>query len=95
MSPDSRHSEDRLSRGGNREARLGPEWRLVLLAEEPNRELVVGTLVVAPRRPPPGTHFAAISGPGYAKAALNFHIEPEGSAPPSGVSSGFIAGKLE
>jgi hypothetical protein len=50
----------------------------VLLAEEPNRELVVGTLVIAPRRPPPGAHFAAISGPGHAKAALNFHVEPQG-----------------
>jgi hypothetical protein len=59
----------------------------VLLAEEPNRELVVGTLVIAPRRPPPGTHFAAISGPGYAKAALNFHIEPEGSVPAAPASS--------
>ena len=57
----------------------------VVLAEEPGRELVLGTLVARPR----GAHvsipddpaetgrlFAALSAPGYAKAAMNFRIEP-------------------
>jgi hypothetical protein len=104
-----------------------------LLAEEPDRELVIGTLVIAPRRPAAGhahplsetahppskttrsepahplsktTHpplpanahpragiprhplpafpdadFAALAEPGYAKAALNFLIEPDAADP--------------
>ena len=52
------------------------------LAEEPGRELVVGTLVIAPRapgRPRPRTPdaFAAVTGPGVAKAAMNFRVEPD------------------
>ncbi len=50
------------------------------LAEEPNRELVVGTIVVAPGGRPRLTpaEFAALEQPGYAKAAMNFRIEDEG-----------------
>jgi hypothetical protein len=50
----------------------------VLLADEPPRELVLGTLVVAPsERAPIETleDFAGLSLPGYAKAAMNFHLE--------------------
>ena len=62
----------------------------VLLAEDPGRELVLGTLVV---RPPgvrvsvpddpaeTGRRFAALSAPGSAKAAMNFRLErqPDGT----------------
>jgi hypothetical protein len=57
----------------------------VLLAEEKDREVVLGTLVASP----PGSRtvlradagetslrFAALSAPGYAKAAMNFRVEP-------------------
>lgn len=57
----------------------------VVLADEPGRELVLGTLVVRPRDArvsvpddlaETGRRFAALSAPGYAKAAMNFRIEP-------------------
>ena len=50
------------------------------LAEEPNRELVVGTIVVAPGGRPrlSPAEFAALEQPGFAKAAMNFRIEDEG-----------------
>lgn len=50
----------------------------LLLAEDPGREIVIGTLVVAPplhgriRTP---EEFAALNSPGYAKATLNFVVE--------------------
>ena len=53
------------------------------LADEPNRELVVGTLVVAPRgaglveRTPAA--FKALDCPGFAKAAMNFRVEADGA----------------
>ena len=49
----------------------------MLLAEEPPREIVVGTLVVAPpERAPVETpaDYAGLALPGYAKAAMNFHL---------------------
>ncbi|HSS76302.1 MAG TPA: hypothetical protein VLV54_06110 [Thermoanaerobaculia bacterium] len=51
------------------------------LAEEPDRELVVGTLVVAPRgtvisKPTPEA-FKALERPGFAKAAMNFRVEAD------------------
>jgi len=58
----------------------------VVLAEDPGRELVLGTLVVRPSGvhisvpddpAETGRRFAAISAPGYAKAAMNFRIEPQ------------------
>lgn len=53
------------------------------LAEEPDRELVVGTLVVAPRgtvisKPTP-EGFKALVRPGFAKAAMNFRVEADGA----------------
>ena len=57
----------------------------VLLSDEPGREIVLGTLVARPpgaRLAVPGDpaetarRFAALSAPGYAKAAMNFRIEP-------------------
>jgi len=56
----------------------------LLLAEEPNRELVIGTIVLAPpgtrftSRPDPGA-FKALIQPGFAKATMNFLIQPDGS----------------
>ena len=51
----------------------------VKLADEPGHELVLGTLVAAPRRVPPSDRtpekWLALTGPGYAKAAMNFRIE--------------------
>jgi hypothetical protein len=56
----------------------------LLLAEEPGRELVIGTVVLAP----PGTRsvphpdaeaLKALAKPGFAKAAMNFLIEPDGT----------------
>lgn len=50
----------------------------MLLAEEPPRELVVGTLVVVPReraRIATPADFAALALPGYAKAAMSFRLE--------------------
>jgi len=53
-----------------------------LLADQPGREVVVGTLVVAPSRPrariDSPEDFAALDAPGYAKAVMNFHLEDEG-----------------
>lgn len=54
----------------------------LLLAEERGREIVVGTVVAAPRgwrprgRPSPGG-FRALRDPGFALAAMNFRIEAE------------------
>ncbi len=51
------------------------------LAEEPGRELVVGTVVAAPRatgRPRTPDAFRALIGPGVATAAMNFRVEPDG-----------------
>lgn len=57
----------------------------VLLSDEPGREIVLGTLVARPKGarlavpgdPTATTHrFAALSEAGYAKAAMNFRIEP-------------------
>lgn len=65
----------------------------MVLAEVPQQELVFGTLVVVPRelrRLPPEelarrrreftpAKFQALSAPGFAKAAMNFHLEDEGN----------------
>lgn len=57
----------------------------VLLADDPGREIVLGALVVRPRGAriavpnDPGEtarRFAALAAQGYAKAAMNFRIEP-------------------
>jgi len=55
----------------------------LLLAEEPGREIVVGTLVLAPpgwrppARPTP-EGFKALHAPGFALAAMNFRVEDTG-----------------
>ncbi len=53
------------------------------LAEEPSREIVVGTLVVAPRgtviRERTPAAFKALERPGFAKAAMNFRVEADGT----------------
>jgi hypothetical protein len=57
----------------------------VLLAEEKDREIVLGTLVARPRgsrvalpadAAETSRRFAALSASGYAKAAMNFRVEP-------------------
>ncbi len=57
----------------------------VILSDEPGREIVLGTLVIRPPRAqlavpgdPAGTarRFTELSLPGYAKAVMNFRIEP-------------------
>jgi hypothetical protein len=55
----------------------------LLLAEEPNREIVVGTLVLAPpgwqpRSQPTPEDFKAVQAPGFALAAMNFRVEEIG-----------------
>lgn len=52
----------------------------LLLAEEPEREVVVGTLVLAPagvriRAHPTPEDFKALNSPGFAKATMNFWLE--------------------
>lgn len=55
----------------------------LLLAEEPGREIVIGTVVLAP----PGTNFSgersperfrSLEAPGFAKATMNFLLEDKG-----------------
>jgi len=52
------------------------------LALEPPAELVVGTLVAKPapesERPRTPAEFVALALPGFAKAAMNFRVEPDG-----------------
>src|SRR5215471_1130123 len=58
----------------------------LVLAEEPDREIVLGTLVVAPQewRPSPKAtpaDFKALHQPGFALAAMNFRLEEDEGAP--------------
>src|SRR5437879_2840920 len=71
------HASPRRRRGGQR----GSPHRLrgfVLLAEEADRELVIGALLGRPRgiRAPKPAAFVAFREAGYAKVAMNFRIEP-------------------
>jgi len=53
----------------------------LLLADDPDRELVLGAVVIAPkgaRRPVTAGQFKALAGPGFAKATMNFRVEDEG-----------------
>ena len=55
----------------------------LLLAEDPGREIVIGTLVVAPpgwraKGKPTPEGFRALKEPGFALAAMNFHLEDAG-----------------
>ncbi len=55
----------------------------LMLAEDPSREIVVGTVVVAPAearaKPTTPEQFKALDAPGFAKATMNFRIEDVGS----------------
>jgi hypothetical protein len=67
----------------NHEPLLGVATRtgFMLLADEPERELVVGTVVIAPRdmkRPATPEQFRELAAPGVAKAVMNFRMEPDG-----------------
>lgn len=57
----------------------------LLLAEDPGREIVVGTIVSAPtgwkpKAQPTPEDFKALDRPGFAKATMNFRLEDAGSA---------------
>lgn len=61
---------------------VATETGFLLLAEEPGREVVVGKVVIAPPGAAlPGTaeEYRGLAGPGWARATMNFLIEPEGS----------------
>jgi hypothetical protein len=51
----------------------------LLLAQDPGREIVIGMLVIAPHLPESrirtADQFAALDGPGYAKATLSFAVQ--------------------
>jgi len=54
----------------------------LLLAEEPNREIVIGTAVVVPpgwrsTRQPTADDFKSLQAPGFALGSMNFFIQPE------------------
>jgi hypothetical protein len=56
----------------------------MLLAEESNHEIVIGTLVAAPpgwqpKANPSPEDFKALHAPGFALAAMNFHLEDDGA----------------
>lgn len=56
----------------------------LMLAEDPSREIVVGTVVVAPagalaKLPATPEQFKALDAPGFAKATMNFRVEDAGS----------------
>jgi hypothetical protein len=53
----------------------------LLLADEPEEEIVVGTVVIAPhgaRRPRSAEQFKQVAAPGFAKATMNFRIDDAG-----------------
>ena len=53
----------------------------LLLADDPERELAIGTVVIAPRgvrKPATPQQFKELAAPGAAKAVMNFHIEDAG-----------------
>jgi hypothetical protein len=57
----------------------------LLLAEEQNREIVIGTAVLVPpgwrlTKQPTAEDFKSLHAPGFALASMNFFIQPEGSA---------------
>ena len=63
---------------------VATQTTFLLLAHEPDREIVVGTLVAAPpgMRPPDeptAQWYQALAGPGYVKAVMNFLVEPDGA----------------
>jgi len=55
----------------------------LLLADDPERELVVGAVVIAPggvKRPATPEQFKELVAPGIARAVMNFRIEDEGDS---------------
>jgi hypothetical protein len=53
----------------------------LLLADDPERELAIGTVLIAPRgvrKPATPQQFKELAAPGAAKAVMNFHIEDAG-----------------
>lgn len=79
----ARREESILNPGGTRPIlEVATSTGFLLLADEPEREIVMGLIVV----PPPGPRspvlspekFIALDGPGYAKGVVNFRIEDEG-----------------
>ncbi|MFN2546141.1 MAG: hypothetical protein ABR567_01780 [Myxococcales bacterium] len=53
----------------------------VMLADEPEQEIVIGTVVILPAgapRPRTAEEFKQIAGPGFAKATMNFRLEDAG-----------------
>lgn len=63
---------------------VATQTTFLLLAQEPDREIVVGTLVAAPPdvRPPhkrTPQWYQALTEPGYAKAVMSFVVEPDGT----------------
>jgi hypothetical protein len=68
--------------------------QFIVLAEQPNQEFVVGTLVAAPRgwrpssKPAPDGFKSLVNSqkPGFALAAMNFHLEDCPTAPSARIS---------
>jgi len=63
--------------------RVATRTSFMALAEVPGREFVMGAVVMAPEgarlaAPPTPASFRALTGPGFAKAAMSFTIEPQG-----------------
>jgi len=61
---------------------LATREQFLLLADEPGREVVVGTVVIAPLRavrPRTPEEYRAVDEPGYAKGTMNFLIHGDGS----------------
>src|SRR5437879_248783 len=61
-------------------SRSGSSASFMKLAEEPDREIVLGTLVAAPqgtrlKKDPTPDDFKALHAPGFALAAMNFRLE--------------------
>jgi hypothetical protein len=79
-------AESILNPGGKRPIlEVATSSGFLKLAEDPGREIVVGTIVVAPpearRYSGPFTPhmFAALDRPGFAKAGMNFRVQDEGN----------------
>jgi hypothetical protein len=81
----------RLGRAGPESILNAPEGKpiidvatrtsFLLLAEEPDREIVIGTLVLAPagfrpRENPTPEDYKRLEAPGFAKAVMSFRVEP-------------------
>ncbi len=70
--------------GGRPLLRVATGTSFLALAEDPGIEIVVGTVVLAPKEaratpPPTPEEYRALDRPGYAKATMNFRLEDAGS----------------